>query len=153
MILKHFSAQPIPQIIPKYHTENNGVHKPTGFWVSVGDSWKQWCESEDWGLDGLRYEYTVRLKKDANILYISTPKQIDDFTKEYSFVPYPNIKDYLSINWEAVYDKYQGIIIAPYIHERRLTSHTHWYYGWDCASGCIWDTSAIEYIKLLEAVS
>jgi hypothetical protein len=23
-----------------------------------------------------------------------------------------------------------------------------WYYGWDCASGCIWDTSVIERVTL-----
>ncbi len=52
------------------------------------------------------------------------------------------------LEWDKVKDKYQGIIIAPYQWECRLALETCWYYGWDCASGCIWDLDCIkEFIK------
>ena len=35
-----------------------------------------------------------------------------------------------------------GIEIAPYIWARRLDGPARWYYGWDAASGCIWDPTA-----------
>lgn len=54
------------------------------------------------------------------------------------------------IDWKKVTEEYQGIIISPYIWQRRLAPHTMWYYGWDVASGCIWDTDAIEEVKLVE---
>ncbi len=38
---------------------------------------------------------------------------------------------------------YQGIIIAPYCYSIRLDNDCFWYYPWDCASGCIWDATAI----------
>jgi hypothetical protein len=50
------------------------------------------------------------------------------------------------IDWYRVAEQYDGIIITPYIYERRLTEYTTWYYSWDCASGCIWNGKAIANI-------
>jgi len=60
-----------------------------------------------------------------------------------------------NINWPAVAEKYDGIIIAPYIWQRRLSDNPDhfWYYGWDCASGCIWNTEVIEEIHTKELVA
>ena len=32
---------------------------------------------------------------------------------------------------------------------RRLDMETRWYYGWDCASGCVWDASAVQSVEPL----
>lgn len=32
----------------------------------------------------------------------------------------------------------------------RLDNRCTWYYGWDCASGCIWDKDAIEHYYLIK---
>ena len=57
--------------------------------------------------------------------------------------PYIYMLDFLK-----VMDEYDGIIIAPYQYSCRLmNSSTAWYYGWDCASGCIWNLGCIS-IKL-----
>ena len=38
---------------------------------------------------------------------------------------------------------------AIYINENKSSWRSwYWYYGWDCASGCIWDVSCIEEFKL-----
>lgn len=62
-----------------------------------------------------------------------------------------NERDYmddLKIDWLAIYRKYQGIIIEPYLWSFR--SAWHWYNAWDCASGCVWDVSTIESFELVE---
>lgn len=46
-----------------------------------------------------------------------------------------------SIDWLRVKTQYGGIEIAPYQWKRRLSSF--WYYGWDCASGAIWDRDVL----------
>lgn len=40
------------------------------------------------------------------------------------------------MDWPAVQKRYAGLVVAPYLHERR---HVRWYYGWDVASGVLWD--------------
>ena len=48
------------------------------------------------------------------------------------------------INWQPLTEQYAGIIISPYQWKRRLDGRaSDWYYGWDCASACIWDLSAV----------
>lgn len=42
------------------------------------------------------------------------------------------------IDWKAVAKEYDGIEIDPYQYERRFSEGFLWYYGWDCASGCVW---------------
>ncbi|QBI98814.1 hypothetical protein SEA_BOBBY_184 [Mycobacterium phage Bobby] len=49
------------------------------------------------------------------------------------------------IDWGKVAADYGGIIIAPYQWSRRMDPH--WYYTWDCASGCIWNLEAIESLE------
>lgn len=129
--------------------------KPFGFWVSDEDEygWNQWCRNADFRLDDLKYAHHVTLASDAKILYLSSHNDIDDFTEKY--YDRQALKDsgasyfIFTIDWPKVATEYQGIIITPYISSQRLLTRNLWYNGWDCASGCIWDTSAIESLKLL----
>lgn len=121
--------------------------KPTGLWVSDEEEygWKQWCDDENFEIrnNGMNYAYTVTLKPDTHILYITTSHELDTFTEEYKIATneYGMIQ---GIQWDKIAEKYQGIIITPYQWGRRLTLKTSWYYGWDCASGCIWDVTCIK---------
>ena len=56
--------------------------------------------------------------------------------------------NHFEMPWEDIKQTYSGIIITPHIYERHLTLAYGWYNLWDCASGCIWDISAIESITL-----
>ena len=47
------------------------------------------------------------------------------------------------IDWHAVAQAYAGIEIAPYCWSLRFEYEFLWYYGWDCASGCVWELSAV----------
>ncbi|MEQ1888067.1 MAG: hypothetical protein ABL951_02670 [Alphaproteobacteria bacterium] len=53
----------------------------------------------------------------------------------------------LRMNWSAMANRYDGVIIAPYCHEKRCSLSAVWYYGWDCASGRIWNADAIERVE------
>lgn len=148
--LLHYSKLPLTKV----HSEplgkpGTGRFKPAGLWVSVEgpDDWEYWCLSEGFEPERLACVQEIRLTLDAKILRLSSPDGIDQFTERYRRWLEPGIF------WENVGLSYDGIIIAPYCWERRLTDHTFWYYGWDCASGCIWNASAISEIIPLTRVA
>ncbi len=50
---------------------------------------------------------------------------------------------YQIIDWPLLAGiDWDGIEICPYLQEFRR-SNSGWYYGWDVASGCIWDSEAL----------
>jgi hypothetical protein len=109
--LIHYSEKPLGQLwsvtgqlVPEFQYQ-----KPAGLWVSVEgeDDWKQWCEGAEFEVARLQVKNVIELKPDADILWLRTELQLDEFTS--------------------------------------------WYYGWDCASGCIWDVDAIERVTLATA--
>jgi hypothetical protein len=120
--------------------------KPSGLWLSVEPghpTWKDWCLQRDFALECLRYSAEIILEPSAHILTIDTVEKLDEFSDEYlKSMEMP--KDFY-IDWRAVKDAYDGIIIAPYHWARRL--ELTWYYTWDCASGVIWNLSAIKEAK------
>lgn len=142
-----------------------GFGKPDGFWVSVDgeDDWAEWCLREEFWIDGLACRHEVVLVPEAQVLHIDSAEGIDAFHDRYAY------EDELSqhmrhwpvtrrdaprfsrdnfayrqwqIDWAKVATEYDGLIIAPYQWSRRMGGPM-WYYGFDCASGVIWDTRAI----------
>ena len=159
MKLLHHSATPLGAIYSQTQDEIAPHQKPNGLWVSVDGeySWREWCEAEEWGLDCFVHTYEIKLTDDANILVLDSVEALDEFHKERA-VDLPNRSHLFNssvIDWPAVADEYQGIIISPYQWERRMDYM--WYYGWDCASGVIWDNSVIagisEELNIVRAVS
>ena len=150
--LVHFSALPtFPVGVVSRRQKPDGALKPEGLWVSVeggGDGWSDWCRSEQYGLDGLAYAHRVTLAEGANILTLSDAAQIDEFTATYSLLDAQRAS--YRIDWRAVAAKHQGILISPYVWERRLSLHASWYYTWDCASGCIWNRAAVASVEVIE---
>lgn len=128
--------------------------KPLGLWLSVEgeDDWRSWCEGEEYGLENLVHTSVVELRADATIIRLVSAADLDEFTATYRVAPRwatslpPNLLDtgttlYTLIDWPRVAEVAQGIVIAPYVWARRLD--LMWYYGWDCASGCLWDLSCV----------
>lgn len=135
--LYHYSEQPLKEV---QKPENKYKYfKPNGLWVSDDDdySWKEWCKDNDFRVEKLKYKTEIILKPCANILIIDTLDKLDAFHNEYD-----GDNDRFGLAWPLVAERYDGIIISPYRHERRL--QYLWYYGWDCASGCIWNPDVIE---------
>lgn len=148
--LLHYSSEPLPPDWPAHLVtrEQVGSYKPSGLWVSVGESWKEWCDAEEFAGNCFGSVQEVHLREDARILHLSTAEELDAFTDKYGYIPewhgssvYLDKRHACYIDWTSVAEEYQGIIITPYIWSRRLD--LMWYYGWDCASGCIWDPKAI----------
>ena len=121
-------------------------HKPHGLWYSIDSAWWDWCRSEEWG--EVEQKRAFRLDIDTtDILFLTGGFAIDRFTREYGAEKY-GVTNY-GIDWPKVVARFKGIEIAPYCYTRRLADHTRWYYGWDVASGCLWDHSALRGAELV----
>jgi hypothetical protein len=134
-----------------YNPNHHNVYKPQGLWVSVEgeDDWLSWCKGEHWNLSAFKYAHEIVLEPFASILRLKTAKELREFSKEFeAAMPYDSI--HKTIDWKRIREGWQGIIIAPYVWECRLDLDTFWYYGWDCASGAIWDKDAVAEIRKIE---
>ena len=165
MTYYHWASDPVKLCRMNY--PQSGHPKPNGFWFDVDESWKQWCNVTRYGLEDLRYRHTVTILDSSRILFLRKARGVDAFTRRYgcnlsghiqllqssgdsdSFASqygrdlFGEIQRQFSnyIMWGKVAEKYSGIIISPYSRARSLTYL--WYYGWNCAGGCIWDTNII----------
>ena len=154
MRLMHFAAERVEVLYAVVqdvkHPRDFGP-KPKGLWVSDEDDygWAEWCAGNQFGDDRLVVAHEVLLADDARLLTLTSAEEIDAFTDRYGR---PRDAGYYWADWPAVAESYQGILITPYIYQRRMTNHTSWYYPWDCASGCIWDPVAIADIRVVEYV-
>ena len=126
--------------------------KPNGLWVSVRgeDDWPSWCARNDYG--NLQACHEVELRPSASILYLLTPDDILDFHERYAVQLNGSARHYAPprmwpLDWRSVADKWDGVIIAPYQWSLRMEGPS-WYYGWDCASGCIWNADAIGHFEV-----
>lgn len=153
MGLSHYSVEPLAAVrsVAQNNTEVRGLYKPLGLWVSVDgdDDWPNWCDANTSPSFVERCTRTiVHLAKNANLLWLTTAETVVAFDRSYCTAP-PDIIEcgrYVRApDWERVAQVWQGIIIAPY--QWSLRCDLMWYYGWGCASGCIWDAAAIERLE------
>lgn len=153
MRLLHYSDSPVEAVRsvrqPSHHMAWHGGRKPDGFWVSVEgpDDWRSWCETESFRDCDRQIAYEVILAPNHGVLIIGTLSAMLAFHAEYG-VDGSYSSSGKVIDWQRVARDYLGIIIAPYRWEQRLDAPCGgWYYGWDCASGCIWDAAAIAELR------
>jgi hypothetical protein len=148
MILSHFSSIPIEKIYPVQQSTESLIRKPSGFWVSVDgeQDWPTWCASEQFINCEKQMHYRVMLSQEHNVLILKTIEEMHEFNNRFRR-PVPEMP-FGYISWDRVAENYAGIIIAPYQWDLRLEDDFSWYYGWDCASGCIWLPKAIRSIEL-----
>lgn len=141
--LIHYSHTPLRTVKAVSPSDQSNTFKPNDLWVSVEgpDDWKSWCESASYPIG--RLPHRIVLSDTAHILQLSSAQEIDNLTKAYGNQDFSNK---YKLNWFAVAERYDGIIIAPYVWERRMDRDASWYYTWDCASGCIWNASAVKEI-------
>lgn len=131
--------------------------KPLGLWYGFGDSWIEWCQGEqpDWLTP---YIYEIVLREDK-IFKVNGEGELDKFEETYA-IPDPlmakfaneplfksDIGRYDKIDYnKLVAEGWYGLEINPYLWSRRLSRM--WYYGWDCASGCVWNKRGVVDIRL-----
>lgn len=134
--LLHNTAKPLAAL--NVFEQEHGL-KPRGLWYGVGDAWTEWCRSEmpQWIRE---HTYEITLRADARVLRLQDELAILGFQDEYVSTDgwgYPD--------WKRLAKQYDGLEIAPY--QWRLRLNLMWYYGWDCASGCIWNPRAIATVR------
>lgn len=155
MILRHYSKEQFSLADPMKcgEREQRAGSKPCGLWLSDDAdeecSWPAWCKAEDFRTDWLRFQYRATLRPDANVLMLCSASEIDAFTEEFA-VEIADLGRHRvhHVDWPIIATRWQGIIITPYQWSRSLDGPARWYYGWDCASGCVWDISAFERFEL-----
>ena len=149
--LIHYSSTPLTGVYPV--EQNTGLNmKPSGLWVSVeghGNTWKDWCEAEEFHLERLTHAHEIELAPGANVLRVSGEDAILGFTRQYRRTKANCQYELYAIDWPRVASEYQGVLIAPYVWALRLDPRVAWYYPWDCASGCIWDARAVASCRLV----
>lgn len=122
--------------------------KPNGLWYSCHSSWYNWVK-ENMEDRLAKYIHKLNLnygtltnidnKNPNKILVINNLTDFNKFELEY-------LKPNKFINWDKVSKNYGGIEICPYFISKRTT---RWYYPWDVASGCIWNSSIIKNTELI----
>ncbi|BFU90138.1 MAG: hypothetical protein NTAFB01_13250 [Nitrospira sp.] len=143
MELLHYSDRPLTTI--ESRDQPIDALKPHGLWCSVRQAWEEWCRAQAFHLGGLQHVHEIVVRPEANLLHLRGTRAIDAFNARYSQSP-----PYLTlIDWSRVASHYGGIVIDPYCWERRFTYP--WYYGWDCASACIWDAGQIAEWRRIDA--
>ncbi len=127
----------IPIALEKRNYNQSYGAKPSGLWYGFGKEWLDWIDSEMPEWKG-NYIYKIYINN-SNILQIKDYLEIEKFNKEY-LLKKSKLETYY-IDWNRVSLKYDGIEINPYMWKYRL--ELLWYYGWDIASGCIWNLDKI----------
>jgi hypothetical protein len=152
VVLSHYATKPVRKVRSVNQPRDvDADMKPRGLWFSVDNpnddspTWASWCEAENYPIGKLHH--IVTLASDARLRRISCVRDLDAFHEEFHAPIYPG-GPHGYINWRRVADRYQGIIIAPYLWDRRFCRDARWYYSWDVASGCVWDAAAVASITL-----
>lgn len=157
MHLEHYSPEPVrlsqlataqvPVVEAAIRGKSRFVWKPKGLWVSVkgrGD-WPAYVKSDfgDTGTERLRYVHDVGVPDWSRLLVLRSVSDITVMVQRYGVLIFNTFREEWSPCWAEIAKDYAGVVIAPYQGGIRNNPDFGWYYTWDCASGCIWDPSAI----------
>jgi len=153
IVLTHYSDKPV--VFDDRVYEQDTWHKPRGLWLSDDSDygWKEWCESEHFSTNSMATITEYSFAESANILWLKTFREILSMRDRYpigSVEEYDYKKPVYQIDWPKVAQEYDGILITPYSWELRLNPQTSWYYPWDCASACVWNTSVLKVRERVE---
>lgn len=128
------------------YRQSKSALKPDGLWLShdkCGAGWLDWCMTNAFMEHRLNYETEIHIEEtDKDIAFINDDKSMWAFQYKYSAY----IHSLLGIDFKRVASDYKALVIIPYLYKFRLHSDFLWYYGWDCASACVWDLSCIKFI-------
>lgn len=153
MDLAHFSNDANLRFIDRQPRYRDGRRagfptsgKPTGgtvTWFSDEASnlgWMDYC-ADALGPEIGVYRYAIEIAADANVLRIHEPWEFLKFQGDYSVeVDREYMTGHREIEWTRFRaDGYDGIVITPYFWTFRSEPQSWWYYGWDCASGFVFD--------------
>lgn len=155
MKLIHYADHEVSGFTPPTEAQKIS-YKPRGLWVSDDadseSNWETWCRGEDFALQRLTHVHEIEISGYGTIAHLRNARSLDAFHDRYKAEPdWARGLNFAMelIDWRMVVADYQGIVISPYIWERRLDGPANnWYYGWDCASGCLWGPSIVVTLRL-----
>ena len=141
----HYSDHDLTKESILFESQGMGI-KPTGFWYSIDDAWKSWGDQNLMDVGRKVYEVQVDL---SMMLVLSSALLLEEFDRKYrkSLFPGAEKEGYPTIiDWAAVAQEHAGVEFNPYpVVGRRDIS---WYSAIDVPSGCIWNPSALQGIRL-----
>jgi hypothetical protein len=137
----HVSKKPIPRLSGSFAQKVG--YKPKGLWYDCDKGWITWMEGEmpHWGKD-INYIYLVKIPK-SKIFKINSGDELQKFHEEFSVGT--EAEGWMAnemVDWREVAKHANGIEICPYQGGKRMS--IDWYYGWDVASGCIWNPAGMK---------
>ena len=156
--LLHYTSKKINKLYSVPWSERV-YFKPVGLWLSVNDSWLQWCDDNMFSTFDFSNHYIYTINNailDTNLYFINSIEDLLLFYKKFKSTPG-------RINWKKLYKKYDGIAFFNYseikqkLHELYFTKNNTtdinnnmkifmdftWYFGLDISCVCIWNTTNI----------
>lgn len=147
MILSHFTSNPFSYDSGARYERMWNPYKPHGLWLSdekdIG--WTNFCKSEQWNMLSLKHRTDFEIVDSSKWAILKTTEEIIQFGRAHMVGESSRFS--MSIDWNKVADKYDAILITPYQWAARNNPDSFWYYGWDCASACVWNLKTIRQVK------
>lgn len=150
--LSHYCSEPAVVMEPR--EQDLADMKPLGLWVSVDGEmdWPSWCLAEHFSRgEDLRFQHRVTLAPDHRVLHLSSGISLRWLTNKYPDHKYRELGlgSNFRLDWRRLAQDHDGLVISPYLWECRLDHDVFWYYGWDCASGCIWNPRSVASVEMV----
>jgi hypothetical protein len=133
LLLQHYSYEEVGELYPVKQVSH--WFKPDGFWLSVGEAWKEFLE------EGKTFEVGPFLSywelELESILCLSTIESVAavELREDYS----TRIPD-----WFKVAENYKGVLFSPYFYEVR--HQLSWYHSVDLPSAVVWDPTCLRRV-------
>ena len=141
---KHYSMSPSVSLVSRKSSNSPGSRKPlpwTVTWISDesgDDGWSVYASQIEDLRPRLAYVYDVQISPSARVLYLKDESDLSHFGKEFSISP----KYSHFMNWEWVSQRYDVVAVTPFLGaDAWLNENCHWYFGWDCASALVLDST------------
>jgi hypothetical protein len=133
-----WTFDPTRSYVQSYTDPRCGVGKPIGFWYGFGTSWVDWCYANRYGDPSRGVLHQLHVARPERVLQLVSEADMRAFLREYRD---PTLRTFSNIRWGVLATQVAGIEFPAYQHAHVFEQHDTWgwTYGWDCASGCIWD--------------
>lgn len=153
-----YDASKLTERHPMSDYIENSLHKPNGLWACVrtydgedeyNSQWSDWCKSEMFSTEKLKFGFSFKLKPTAKILVIEHLDDIKPFVTEGLDL----VDDVMSclygrqikVDFERIYKEYDGMFVAYF--ENYGEFHTSMFNSYDVDSLIVWNSDVVENVN------